>query len=155
MPDDGATLNIPSRVRGFVTNNIGFLDWMMDLLTLFCTISLTENQLQRTYDQSSAEDSLHSHFTTDYSLCFTLLYAVVFPFSHFSTTILLQLLNSQFQFSNPLAKVTVTLRSAVSRPVGQSVLVSSTHLKLKTRFLFLSDSCANLLAKSRSKLLND
>jgi hypothetical protein len=27
------------------------------------------------------------------------------------------------------------------RSVGQSVLVSSTHLGLKTRFLFLSDSC--------------
>jgi hypothetical protein len=33
------------------------------------------------------------------------------------------------------------LRPTVSRSVGQSVLVSSTHLGLTTRFLLLSDSC--------------
>jgi hypothetical protein len=38
-------------------------------------------------------------------------------------------------------KVKVMLWPTVSRSVGQSVLVSSTHLRLTNRFLLLPDSC--------------
>jgi hypothetical protein len=120
-----------SYVRGSVTNNIGFWIWWLDLLTPSFTISLNHNynNSQSIFCRGLAPFSfflipLLRLTTLSVVLRCTPFYSKTLD-SRSSTTILLQLLNSQFQFSNPLATNRLSLYSLGSDPIENTCHVLS------------------------------
>jgi hypothetical protein len=101
------------------------LDWILEFLTTY-TLTTRDYSLQITVTQAKSFPAL-SVFTSN---CLVTAHTMAIP-----------LILSEWRFPSNSEFLKMLQLCYDRRSVGQSILASSTDLGLKTRFLFLSDSC--------------